>query len=206
MVGAVRIHDRDALLAGILGAGLGDVDDARVEKGLLPREARVDGVGAFVRGAAPVGGVDREALPREFAPGGDVMDVAADGDAAVAARLDGAGDELRGAGVAPLAISGGLGLAEGVAGDAVGAERGEEAGRAQVGGDDFGDLAAERRGRAARDGHGGDGDGGQFLHPAADDIDLDRGGFLVLRQRGGGEERGGGEKEGKFHKIPHGRR
>ena len=43
----------------------------------------------------------------------------------------------------------------------------------------------------------------EFLHAAADDIDLDRRGFLVLREGGGGEERGGGEKQGKFHDIPH---
>ena len=52
----------------------------------------------------------------------------------------------------------------------------------------------------------GDGDGGQVLDPATDDIDLDGGRFLVLSQGGSGEKGCGRKQEGNFHVIPHGRR
>src|SRR3546814_3525681 len=45
-----------------LGAALGDIDDAAVEEGRFARQARIDGIGAFMRGAAPVGGLDFEPL------------------------------------------------------------------------------------------------------------------------------------------------
>ena len=98
-----QVHDGDALGAVGLGPALGDIDDARVEIGTLPREARVDEVGALVRGAAPVGLGDGEALVGEQPAGGDVVEIAADGNAAIGTSLDGTGDQGAGASAAPFA-------------------------------------------------------------------------------------------------------
>ncbi len=62
MVGAILIHHRQPLGAAILGSGLGHIDDAAVEIGAFAGQPRIDGVGALVRGAAPLRGRDDEAL------------------------------------------------------------------------------------------------------------------------------------------------
>ena len=56
VVGAIRIHDRQPLHAVILGAGLGDIGDAAVKERALARQARIDRIGAFMGGAAPIAG------------------------------------------------------------------------------------------------------------------------------------------------------
>ena len=144
-----------------------------------------------MRGAAPVGGGDGEALGRELAPGGDIVEQAGHGDPPVGPRFDIARDERGGTRAAPFAISGGASLGDGVAANAIGAERGEGTGRAKIGRDDFGDLAAERLGRALRGGHGGDGDGLGGADAAADDFGRFR---LVLRLGDGRQADGGHEK------------
>src|SRR3546814_19395418 len=58
VVAAIAVHDRQLLDAISLGSALGDIGDAAVEKGRLARQARIDGVGTFMRGAAPVAGLD----------------------------------------------------------------------------------------------------------------------------------------------------
>ncbi len=63
-VGAVLVHDGEALAAAVLGAGLVDEGDLRVEVAPLAREALVDLVGDAMRETAPVVGVGGEPLGR----------------------------------------------------------------------------------------------------------------------------------------------
>ena len=106
MIGAVRIHDGEALGAAVLGAGFGDIGDPAVEEGALAGQARIDQVGAFVRGAAPVARRNDEALPGELGLQSDVVKIAADGELAVRIGLDEALDQSLGAASAPIAYSG----------------------------------------------------------------------------------------------------
>src|SRR3546814_1463444 len=71
-----------------LGAGFRDIDDAAVEIGAFTRQAGIDHIGAFVRRAAPVGGRDDEALPRQFVAREHVVEVAADRERAIAIGAD----------------------------------------------------------------------------------------------------------------------
>jgi hypothetical protein len=93
MVRPVPVHDRDPLDQRCSLAALGDVGDTRVEDAFLPGQPLVGGVGAAVRGAAPVGRRDEEALSAHLAPCRNVIDVAADGQTAVLARIDEAEQE-----------------------------------------------------------------------------------------------------------------
>src|SRR3546814_19568808 len=83
----------DLLDAVPLRPALGDIGDAAVEEGRLARQARIDGVGAFVRGAAPVAGLDLESLAHQFAAERGVIEIAADDEAAGAGRADEAVDD-----------------------------------------------------------------------------------------------------------------
>src|SRR3546814_7443656 len=80
--------DRQPLDAIPLGAALGDIGDAAVEEGRFARQARIDGVGAFMRGAAPVGGLDFEPLAHQLAAERGVVKIAADDQTAVRPGID----------------------------------------------------------------------------------------------------------------------
>src|SRR3546814_14419555 len=79
VVGAVRIQNGQALGAVPLGSALRDLGDAAVEAGASARQARIDGVGALMRGPPPVAGRDDIALPRQFLLPRPVVEIAADG-------------------------------------------------------------------------------------------------------------------------------
>ena len=61
-VGPVLVHDGEALVAPVLGTGLVDEDDLRVEVALLAREALIDLVGDQVPEPAPLALAHDEAL------------------------------------------------------------------------------------------------------------------------------------------------
>src|SRR3546814_8581934 len=85
----------DRLLDAVpLRPALRDIGDAAVEEGRLARQARIDGVGAFVRGAAPVAGHDFIALPYQFGPELGVVEIAADDEAAGGRRAHEAVDDI----------------------------------------------------------------------------------------------------------------
>ncbi len=83
MVGAIAVHDGKALHACTLCPGFGNIGDAAVEEGTLARKARIDEVGAFMRGAAPFGGRDHPAFTHQFVPERDVVEITAHGQIAV---------------------------------------------------------------------------------------------------------------------------
>ena len=101
MIGPVLVHDREPLGPMPRRPGFGDVDDPAVEIGALAGEPGVDRVRAFVGGAAPLCRRDDIALPGQFGMGGDVVEIAADGERAVAVGLDEALDERLSAGSRP---------------------------------------------------------------------------------------------------------
>src|SRR3546814_14183168 len=86
VVAAVRIHDRQPLDAVPLGAALGDIGDAAVEEGRFARQARIDGIGAFMRRAAPVGGLDFEPLANQLAAERGIIQIAADRQSVVSGK------------------------------------------------------------------------------------------------------------------------
>jgi hypothetical protein len=197
VVGAVGIHDGEALHPRILGPALGDIGDPAVEEGALAGEARIDGVGAFVGGAAPVARGDDIALAGELRLERDIVEVAADGQLPVRIRAHEALDQGSGAGSAPGGISRGRDFGEGHGADSTRADRAEQAAAAKVGGDDFGDLPAQRLGAPGggvgrlRRRHDGDGDD-EIVAAFIGDIDAELG-------RGGHREREQEEREQALH-------
>ena len=171
-VGAVLVHDREPFDAARLGAGLGDIDHAAVEIGAFAGQPLIDRIGAFVPGAAPVGRRHDEALACEFGLGGDVVEVAADRQRAVGVGLDIALHQAGGTGGGPFGEGGGGDFAERDRAGAVGAERLEQPGIAEVVADDVGELPPEHIGRAGgglldRGGrHGRNGDAERGRHAA----------------------------------------
>ena len=83
MVGAISVHHRDAFRASVSESALRDVGDTRVENAGRAGERRKGKAGAFVRRPPPVAGAHHEAFAGELAALVDVIDVAADGQAAV---------------------------------------------------------------------------------------------------------------------------
>src|SRR3546814_2093290 len=77
-----------------LGAALGEIDDAAVEEGRFARQARIDGIGAFMRGAAPVGGLDFEPLAHQLAAERGVVKITADDHADVRPGIAEAVDDI----------------------------------------------------------------------------------------------------------------
>jgi hypothetical protein len=148
VVGAVRIHDGEALDPPVLGAAFGDIGDAAVEERAFPGQAAVDRVGAFVGGAAPVAGCDDETVADKLALQRNVVEVAADGEVAVGIGAHEALDQRRGAGAGPMVESRCGDFREADRADAAGADRAEQAAARQVSGDDLRHLPAERGGGA----------------------------------------------------------
>src|SRR5207248_7968783 len=93
MVRAVLIHQREPLFAALGRAGLGDVDDARIEIAVLAGDALIDLVGDDVRDAPPVLPGRRVGEPGELLFGADIPQPELDPVAAVALSLYRAGDE-----------------------------------------------------------------------------------------------------------------
>lgn len=93
MVGAVLVHDREPLDALGLTAGFRNIDDTAVEISAFAGQTRIDRIGAFVRGAAPEGGLGREALSRQNLFREDIVEVATHCDRPVAVHLHEAGDK-----------------------------------------------------------------------------------------------------------------
>ena len=93
VIGAVLVHDRQALDAPVRRAALGDVDDARVEIAVLAGDALVDRVGDDVRDAPPVLRRRGVAQAGQLLLGEHVPQAELDLEPAVGLRLDGAGDQ-----------------------------------------------------------------------------------------------------------------
>jgi hypothetical protein len=142
------IHDREPFHPPVLRPGFGDVGDAAVEERAFAGQARVDRVGAFVRGAAPVARSHHEALARQLGLQRHVVQVAADRQLPVAVGADEAVHERHRPGARPM-VEGGVGdFGIGDGADAAGAARLEQAAAAQVGDDHLGNLPPERIGGA----------------------------------------------------------
>jgi len=174
-----------------------------------------------MRGPAPVARLDDIALAGKLGPGGDVVEVATDRQRAVAIGLDEALDEVLRAGGREIGEIGLGHLGEGDGPKPARTDRREQLRIAQIGGDDLGDLAAERAGIARggvgrlRGRHIGDRNR-QGRAAAAGDIDdelplvavllrRDRRG-LGLRKSSGGQgqaPRGGGDHGHTHGQIPH---
>src|SRR3546814_13610569 len=75
---------------------------AAVEEGRCARQGRIDGIGAFMGRAAPVGGLDFEPLANQLAAERGIIKIAADDQAAVRAGIDEAVDDLLGAARLPF--------------------------------------------------------------------------------------------------------
>ena len=175
LVGAVRIHDGQALDARGLRAGFGDIDDAGVEIGVFAGQAGIDRVGDLVGDAAPVLGRGREAaaglaVDAHQLAAIDVPEAEGDGDLAVGHFLESADDEALGADDLPVGKAR-LGIDRQIALDEGGRVlQVEQAGGGEVGADDFGDLLGEI-GIGAGDLEVRDGNGGRlevaFVDPHA---------------------------------------
>ena len=92
-VGAVLVHDGEALLARVLGAGFVDEDDARVEIALLAGQPLVDGVGDDVGDAPLIGVIGEELLARHLLAGESIPQPVLGADAAVGLLADAAGHQ-----------------------------------------------------------------------------------------------------------------
>src|SRR5207248_2958051 len=86
VVGAVLVHDGDALDAGVERAGLRDIGDAGVEVALLAGDALVDRVGDDVRQPPPVAGLAGEGEPGGLRALDDVPQAEVDLDVAAGRR------------------------------------------------------------------------------------------------------------------------
>jgi hypothetical protein len=149
VIGAVRIHDRELLHPFPLRALLRDVGDAAVEEGAFAGEARIDGVGAFMRRSAPVPGVDDKTLAGELRLQRDVIEVAADCQLAVRFGSNEALHERDRAGRRPVGEGGRGDFGEGHGADAARSHRLEQPTARKVRRYDLGDLPAERLGRSS---------------------------------------------------------
>ena len=166
MIGPVAVHDGQPLGAVILRAGLRDIGDPAVEERAFAGQPRIDDIGAFVRGAAPVRRRHDPAFADQFLLQRHVVEVAADRQPVVAARADIAVNEHFGAAVRPSRPVGCSDLAKAGLRQCVGAGRLEQAVVAQVGRDNPGKFLAQRgsargigrRGDIAVGGEAGDGD------------------------------------------------
>jgi len=166
VVGPVAIHDRKPLDPPILRPGFGDIGDAAVEERAFTGEAAEDEVRTLMRRAPPVGRADHPAFTHQLILQGDIVEIAANHQAAIIARADIAVHQHFGIASAPGGEGGRGDLREAGLRQAVGPDRLEQAVIAQVGGDDARDLAAQRAGpglvggrcAVAIGGEGGDGD------------------------------------------------
>ncbi len=174
-VGAVLVHDGEALDPLLLGAGLVDEDDAGVEIALLAGEPLIDGVGDDVGDAAPVLRLGEILLADQLLAGEHVPQPELGLHPAVRLAGHAAGDQRLGIDDAPV-LEARRGVRIGDLLDEGGrVDRGEQAGAAQVAGDDLGDaLAGLGILRAAAALEVGDGDG-QRLHRALGDVELQHG-------------------------------
>ena len=143
VVCAIRIHDGKALDAFALRSGLGNVGNAAVEEGQLARELRIDGIRAFVRSTPPFAWWDHEAQPRQFLTEIDIIEVATDGQIAIAAHADKALDQLFDIAALPIIILGRGDLLNRDRADTGGTLWFEKTRVAQVGRNHFGNLAPQ---------------------------------------------------------------
>ncbi len=154
MVRAIAIHDGEALGAVPLRPAFRDIGNAAVEEGALAGKARIDGVGAFMRGAAPIARGDDIALARQFLLERHVIEIAANRD--VRLSTCGADEALHQRLIgAPLVIGGVGDFGETDGRDAARTGRIKQARALEVGGDYLGDLAAKFAGRTGRRGNFG---------------------------------------------------
>ncbi len=156
-----------------------------------------------MRRAPPVGGLNLEPLAHQLAAERRVVKIAADDQAAVRSGVDEAVNDIFGAARLPFGEARRLHLGAGDRADPVRTDRFVKAAAFEVGGDDFGDLAAEAVGAQPRDGldrRGGerrDADDRAFLRQCA----LDRLARCGRRRNRGGrrgglcEHRGGGQQQ-----------
>ena len=143
MVGPVRIHDREPLHPVILGTGLGDVGDLRIEERAFAREARIDQVRALVPGPAPVALGDLPTALDQLLAQRDVIKVTAHRQAAVAVGADIAVHQHLRAATRPHPEIGRDDLAEARLRQRIGPGRLEQPVILEVGGDHVGQRPAE---------------------------------------------------------------
>ena len=144
VVRAIRIHDRQPLDAFAFRPGLGDVGNAAVEKGQFASQLRIDRVRTFMRGAAPFARRHDEAKPGQFLPEIDVIEIAADGQIAIATNADKALDQLLDIAAFPIIILGRRDFLQRDRADASGALRLEQTRIAQVCRNHLSYLATQR--------------------------------------------------------------
>ena len=188
-IGAIVIHDPDALAARVLGTAFLHESHAAVEIGAFAGQARIDLIGGLVRGAAPVAGagVELHAVAQRLA-GKDVEQAELDDDLA-ALDADGAGDQRLGVDRLPVLIGHRRIEAFRPGNMGAGGDFAKQPGAAEIGGDQALHLRQIFAG-APLVMEGGDGKGHRLDH-AIGDLDSQR---AVLRRR-----RRGQSKPGKGH-------
>ena len=124
-------------------------------------------------GAAPVAGLNLKTLTNQLAAQRGIIEIAADDEPAGAACLNKAMDDILCAPRLPVGELRRADFGHADRANAAGAERGVKPAAFEIGGDDFGDLAAEAVGAQARNGchrrgrEWGDGDDGAVLRQRA---------------------------------------
>src|SRR3546814_171734 len=158
-----------------------------------PRSTRTDTLFPYTTlFRSPVGGLDFEPRANQLAAERGVVKIAADDQAAFRPGIDEAVDDILGPPRLPFGEARRLHLGAGDRADAVRADRLVQAAAFEVGGDDFGDLAAKTVGAQPRDrlhrrgGERRDTDDGAFLRQRTLDRLARRG-----RRRNRGRRRGG---------------
>ena len=184
-VGAVHVHDREALAALLLRAGLVDKHDPRIEKSLLAGHARKYGVGDHVRDAARVGRIGRILLARDLFAGRRVPQTELRGHAPGLLMQHPSGQhELRGGRLPCIHVGGRVWI-----GDRFGkvrwVERQKEDRAREIGGHDAADLVA-----CLLASEWSDSDGHRFKIGAGMNIDV------ALGDRGRARKRNNAEREG----------
>ena len=181
-VGAVHVHDREALAPLLLRPGLVDEHDAGVEKALLAGDAREHRVGDHVRDAARVRGVGRVLLARDLLAARGVPQAELRGDAPAVLLQHAAGQhELRVDRLPGVDVGRGVRIGDRL-GKARRIDRQKEDRTSEIVADDAADLVARLFAGERRDGdrHG-------FEIRAGVDIDVAR----RRARRRAGESRGG---------------
>ncbi len=151
-IGAVLIHDGETLDAALLGSGLVDEHDARIEIALLAGEPLVDRVGDEVGDAAPVVGLGEELGAGELLAGEHVPQPEFDLEAAVGLTRDAPDHEALRVDHAPILKARSHVDILDLLDECRGLDRREQAAAAQIGGDHAREVAPRLRvsGAAAR--------------------------------------------------------
>ncbi len=102
VIGAVLVHDGEALDPIGRGAAFGDVDDAGIEIATLAGNALVDGIGNLVSDPTPVVVGRRKAQATHLNPGEHVPEAEFDVQVAIGALVDVAGDQGLGVDLTPV--------------------------------------------------------------------------------------------------------